>query len=159
MLSKNISLNRDDDTPFLNSVSWYRHKVAPTITFQIEVKDTSATKSDGQSNEKYALVACKESEKQLAADAKDSKEIICDDRLAATEVIITFTGSSPQDLAEVVVVGKTWGAFCLFRSEIMTELLFNCYSFAQILIILQRYNKLHSIPLCFNALNETKAII
>ena len=77
---------------------------------QVQLQDTSATKSNGQANELNTWVPCKNGD--AATEGTNTVEIICDERLAAKEVRIQFAGGSTLELAEVVVVGKPWGKLC-----------------------------------------------
>ena len=95
------------------------------------VKDTSSTKSDGQSNEKDIETACKKDNPK--STGLDTFEFICQERLAANEVIIKWAGSSPAELAEVVVVGKTWGKYLLVKFRNLR--LFELQNYRLVLII------------------------
>ena len=66
--------------------------------------------STGQANALNTLTPCKAGD--AATVGTNMVEIICDERLAATEVEISFSGVGPLELAEVVVVGKAWGELC-----------------------------------------------
>ena len=65
------------------------------------------TKSDAQFNNMGEEVPCKAGDPP--SEDKDSYEFVCQERLAAKEVIIKWAGSGLGELAEVVVVGKPWG--------------------------------------------------
>ncbi|XP_063676040.1 uncharacterized protein LOC134812503 isoform X2 [Bolinopsis microptera] len=76
--------------------------------WKVYVEDTSAQKSDAQFNNLDEQVPCTAGDP--LSEGKDTKEFICQERLAATQVIIK--GSSVvAELAEVVVVGKTWATY------------------------------------------------
>ncbi|KAL5265842.1 hypothetical protein ACHWQZ_G006505 [Mnemiopsis leidyi] len=82
---------------------------ASVAGWKVNVKDTSGTVSTGQANALNTLTPCKAGD--AATVGTNMVEIICDERLAATEVEISFSGVGPLELAEVVVVGKAWDAY------------------------------------------------
>ena len=81
--------------------------VADKHVLQVHVKDLSSIKSDAQFNDLDVEVPCKAGDPP--SEGVDRYEFVCQERLAAKEVIIKWTGSGSGELAEVVVVGKPWG--------------------------------------------------
>ena len=74
------------------------------------VNQISGPKSDAQFNDPEGEVPCKAGDPP--SEGTDTYEFVCQERLAATRVIIKWAGSGSGELAEVVVVGKTWGKLC-----------------------------------------------
>ena len=70
------------------------------------VRDVGS-KSDAQFNDPEGEVPCKAGDPP--SEGTDTYEFVCQERLAAEQVIIKWAGSESGELAEVVVVGKTWG--------------------------------------------------
>ena len=81
--------------------------------------DVGSEKSDTQINDvgPEGEVPCKADDPP--SEGTDTYEFVCQERLAATRVIIEWAGSESGELAEVVVVGKTWGKLC--------HLIFSCF--------------------------------
>ena len=75
------------------------------------MKDTRSGKSDAQINELNDEVPCVvDNPKSVGLNFF---EFICQERLAATDVLIKWAGvATDQKLAEVVVAGKTWSELC-----------------------------------------------
>ena len=86
--------------------------VADKHVSQVHVKGIT-TKSDAQFNDPHGEVPCKAGDPP--SEGVDRYEFVCQERLAAEEVIIKWAGSGSGELAEVVVVGKTWGKLCHLR--------------------------------------------
>ncbi|XP_063678024.1 uncharacterized protein LOC134813996 [Bolinopsis microptera] len=120
---KDMNLERtvsSDDAPF--TFKWWQrqgiYKVILSATstdisiagWKVYVKDTSAQKSDAQYNNLTEEVPCTAGNN--SSEGTDSYEFVCQERLAATEVIIMWDRQSGSGgLAEVVVVGKTWATY------------------------------------------------
>ena len=73
--------------------------------------------SDAQFNDLDVEVPCKAGDPP--SEGVDRYEFVCQERLAAKEVIIKWAGSGLGELAAVVVVGKTWGK--------LGHLIFSCF--------------------------------
>ena len=78
--------------------------VADKHVSQVHVKGNT-TKSDAQFMGEE--VPCKAGDP--SSEGVEIYEFVCQERLAAVQVIIKWAGSGSGELAEVVVVGKTWG--------------------------------------------------
>ena len=87
-------------------------------------------KSDAQSNDPGAEVPCKAGDPP--SEGTDTYEFVCQERLAADRVIIEWAGPESGELAEVVVVGKTWGKLCHLSVFLFCLKVLSCNGFFKI---------------------------